>query len=220
MPSASLRVAVVTGHHPFDVVGFHQALRALPGTDCYVQDLTDFAGAPSDVRRGYDVVVFYNMHTALPGKKPSWFEAGIGPVINQLGDTEQGIVLLHHALLAFPESPVWSGLVGIKQRTLSSYHSDQTLRIDVADAAHPITAGLDSWTLVDETYAMAEPDEEGARVLLTTDHSPSMHAIAWIHRFRNARVFCYQSGHDNRVFADIDFRTVLGRGIRWCAAVP
>ncbi len=217
MPSTSLRVAVVTGHHPFDVVGFHQALRALPETDCYAQDLTDFASAPPEVRRGYDAVVFYNMHTALPGEDPSWFEAGIGPVIDQLGESDQGIIILHHALLAFPESAVWSGLVGIGQRTLSSYHPDQTLRIDVADRAHPITVGLDSWTIVDETYAMAEPDEEGNRVLLTTKHSPSMRAIAWTRRFRNARVLCYQSGHDNRVYADPGFRTVLGRGIRWCA---
>lgn len=217
MPNASLRVAVVTGHHPFDVVGFHQMVRALPETDCYVQDLTDFASAPAEVRKSYDAVVFYNMHTALPGENPPWFESGIVPVIDQLGEADQGIVVLHHALLAFPESPVWSGLVGIGARTLSNYYPDQTLRIEIADAGHAITAGLAPWTIVDETYAMAEPDDEDNHVLLTTPHSPSMRTIAWTRRFRNARVLCYQSGHDNRVYADPGFRTVLGRGIRWCA---
>jgi type 1 glutamine amidotransferase len=64
---------------------------------------------------------------------------------------------------------------------------------------------------------MADPEGDGNHILLTTDHSPSMHNIAWTRHYRNARVFCYQSGHDNRVYANPGFRAVLGRGIQWCA---
>ena len=66
-----LRVAVITGGHPFDVVGFHRLFRALRGCDVYIQALEDWA---ADVRRAgnlYDVLVFYHMHTALPQDGPA-----------------------------------------------------------------------------------------------------------------------------------------------------
>jgi type 1 glutamine amidotransferase len=54
-------------------------------------------------------------------------------------------------------------------------------------------------------------------VLLTTDHPKSMKTLGWVRQHRNARVFCLQSGHDGVTWASPEFRTVLERGIRWCA---
>ncbi len=45
----------------------------------------------------------------------------------------------------------------------------------------------------------------------------SMKVLAWARQYKNARVFCCQSGHDNQVFADPNFRTVIARGIQWLA---
>ena len=47
--------------------------------------------------------------------------------------------------------------------------------------------------------------------------SESMKTLAWTRQYKNARVFCCQSGHDNQVFADSNFRTVIARGIQWLA---
>jgi type 1 glutamine amidotransferase len=44
-----------------------------------------------------------------------------------------------------------------------------------------------------------------------------MSAIAWTRDFKGSRVFCLQSGHDNETYVDPNFRTVLTRGIQWCA---
>ena len=46
---------------------------------------------------------------------------------------------------------------------------DQTVRIDVADTEHPITATLEPWDIVDETYHADDADED-SHILLTTDH--------------------------------------------------
>ena len=37
------------------------------------------------------------------------------------------------------------------------------------------------------------------------------------YRFRKARVFYLQPGHNNDAWADETFRTVLSRGIQWVA---
>jgi len=70
--------------------------------------------------------------------------------------------------------------------------------------------------MIDETYKMDDPGE-GSHALLTTDNPTSMKTIAWTRQHKNARVFCFQSGHDNDTFVDPNFREVLARGIQWVA---
>ena len=214
-PTTDIRTAVVTGRHPFDVPGFHAVLRNIPGVDCYPQHLNDFVADAGHVRADYHVVVFYNFHQPTPGTEDGWWASGAREALEALGETDQGIFILHHALLAYPEWPFWSDLCGIPDRSFS-YHMGEHVHVDIADPDHPITQGLRPWTMVDETYGMSDPGED-SHVLLTTEHTKSMHALAWTRQHRNARVFCYQSGHGNRTYTNYSFRTVVARGIRWLA---
>ena len=97
-----------------------------------------------------------------------------------------------------------------------SFHLDQQFHVEIARSDHPITTGLAAWDMIDETYVMAEPDD-GNDILLTVDHPRSTKAIAWTRTFRQAPVFCFQSGHDDRAYADSHFRRIVERGIQWCA---
>ncbi|MFQ6132499.1 MAG: ThuA domain-containing protein [Armatimonadota bacterium] len=210
-----IKTAVVTGRHPYEVPGFHDALASIPEIACYVQHMEDFAADAAGVREQYDVLVFYNFHQATPTDEGEWWERGMKTSLERLGETKQGILVLHHAVLAFLEWPFWAELVGIADRKFD-FHIGETLTIEVADPDHPITQGLTSWETVDETYVTNEPGE-GSEVLLTTDHPKSMRSIGWTRRHGQARVFCLQSGHDNRAYANPSFRTVLSRGIQWLA---
>ena len=93
---------------------------------------------------------------------------------------------------------------------------DQTVHVDIVDPQHPTTQGLNPWEMVDEIYIMADPGED-SELLLTTDHPESMKMLAWARQYKNARVFCCQSGHDDQVFSDPNFRRVISQGIRWLA---
>ncbi len=212
---APIKTAVVTGEHPFDVPGFQAVFRGIPSIDFYPQHLDDFVADWGQVRRSYDVVLFYNFHQRTPGAQESWWNQGMRVVLEELGSSTQGIFVLHHAILAFPQWQLWSDICGIQDRSFV-HHPDETVRIDVAAPGHPITPEPASWTIVDETYTMDEP-AEGSNILLTTANPRSMAAIAWTRQYGQSRVFCFQSGHDNRVFADPGFRTIVARGIAWSA---
>jgi len=208
-PQGKIKVAVITGSHPFDVPNFHALFRAIPDIDAYPQDLENFAADWGEIRKGYDALVFFNMHGELPAEGP------IATAIAELGETSQGIVVLHHAILAFPKSPQWSELVGLNDRSFE-YFIGESVHIEVANPDHAITQGMTDWDLLDETYTMADPGAD-SQILLTTHHPRSMHAIAWTRKYRSARVFCYQSGHDKLAWLHPQFREVLARGIRWSA---
>lgn len=214
----ALKVAVVTGGHRYEVPQFHQLFRQMSHLDVYIQHLEDFAASSQAVREAYDVVLFYIMMVegpvdeGLPGYAGKPLSA-----LSQLGQTSQGIFLLHHALLAYPQWPVWNALTGIKNSWADfSYEHDLSLRLQVADPDHPITQGLDDWEMIDETYKMNEPDED-SHLLLTLDHPQSMRAIAWTRQYGQSRVFCLQSGHDHQTWQNEQFAALVERGILWCA---
>jgi type 1 glutamine amidotransferase len=212
---AKIKVAVLTGQHTFDVPSFHTLFRSMSSIDPYVQTLEDFAADVGRVHSQYDALVFYNFHREVPDPDSSRAATAVYQTLHQLGESAQGIVVLHHAILAFPEWPLWSELCGIQDRHFG-YHDNQRVRLEIANAQHPITRGLTSWEMVDETYTMHDAGE-GSDILLTTDHPKSMKTIAWARQFKRARVFCFESGHDNQAYADAHFSAVLERGIQWVA---
>jgi len=219
-----IKVAVVFQGHPYDVAGFRGMFDRMPDVDYYLQDLENWALDAGKCWHDYDVHLFYNMHYwgrfATRGRMA---EYRVRDTIEHLGETEQGIIVLHHALLAFPDTANWSALCNIENRRLRGCDAGQTVTTEIANPDHPITRGLEPWTMTDELYVIDEPKQpkgfmqRGSDILLTTDHPKSMKALGWAHQYRKSRVFCYESGHDNLVYRDVSFQTVLNRAIRWTA---
>ncbi|MFO7899320.1 MAG: ThuA domain-containing protein [Planctomycetota bacterium] len=208
-----IKVAVVTGRHAFDVPGLHALFRRMHDVDPYFQHVRNLAADQGGVREDYDVILFYHWHKQTPAG--DW-PAELGrPALDALGQTDQGIVVLHHALLCHDGWPPWTALTGIPDRSVEVRHGE-TLHVEIADPDHPITRGLAAWDIVDEPYRMAEPDADSRR-LLTTDHPHSMQTLAWTRRYRASRVFCLELGHDDVAYTNPNFQTVLHRGISWCA---
>jgi len=196
-----LKCAVITGGHGHDVLHLHRFFRGLPDVDAYVQHMDDFASARASARDSYDGGPWYSGRP-----KTAW---------EHLGETEQGIVILHHAILAYPQWPVRNQKVGIQDRSFD-HHPEQILRVEIANSDHPITTGLHAWEMADETYMMDEPGAD-SDILSTADHPKSMSAIAWTRLHKRARVFCFQSGHDNLTWSNPNFGALVSRGIQWAA---
>jgi type 1 glutamine amidotransferase len=213
--NGNIQLALVTGGHTFQVPPLYEVFRQMPDADFYPQAIDEFT-ADAQVAAQYDVVLFYTMHQFVPGDELPWYQKKLFSTLEQLGRANQGIGILHHSLVAFPKWPLWSEIVGIGEREAITPHFAQSVTTRIVDRQHPITQGLDDWTMCDETYEMSEPRvEDGNHVLLTTGHPHSMKTLAWSRTFRQSRVFCYQSGHDASTFGDTNFRKVIHNAVRW-----
>ena len=204
----AVKIVVVTGGHPYDVPNFEKLFQSLEGIQTTFQTMDKFVASPAAARDSFDAVLFY--HMLMPTPKDKALEA-----LEHLGSTQQGLFVLHHALLAYPKWQVWTDIMGIANRKFGYYH-DQKLHINVLDPQHPITKGMKSWDMADETYTMADAGQ-GSEILLTTDHPKSMKTIGWTRQYKKSRVFCLESGHDNQPWADPNYRQVVRRGLLWCA---
>ncbi len=204
-----VKVAVITGNHPFEVPEFVNFFRSLSGVDAYIQDLDNFAADMSDCRRDYDVLLFYSMF----GQPPA--DAATRRAIERLGETNQGLFLLHHGILGWPDWHIWTEIVGIENRQFT-YHPGQMVEVEIVDPNHPITKGLKPWKMLDEIYRMNDA-ADGSHVILGTHNPKSLNTLGWVRQYRNSPVFCYASGHGRDTWADPNFRTVVERGICWAA---
>ena len=202
-----MNIAVVTGEHGFREKDFDAVFQSMEGIAFVREDLDVFVDDPD--QKEYDTVVFYNFHRPSPTEKQA-------KAILSLTERGQGIVVLHHAILAFPEWNAYSDICGIGDRADFGYFPKQTLQVQVTDPTHPITEGLADWEMGDETYTMKSAGENST-ILLTVDHPNSMDVLGWAREYGNSRIFCLQSGHDNVTYSNPNFREVLRRGIQWCA---
>ncbi len=211
-----LRVAVVTGGHAFDVPNFYQLLRDLPGIDAYPQHLEHFASSSPEVRDAYDVVVFYGMDQGVPSDDVPHFAGKPKTAIERVVSRGQGVVILHHALLAWVQWDLWNELTGFDNRNFR-YKEGLQLTIEVANDQHAITRGLDAIQIVDEGYVLHGEYDGKGDVLLTTDHDDALKQAAWARQHGKCRVFCLPLGHDNQAWTNPGFREILARGIKWSA---
>ena len=207
-----IKLAVVVGGHPYDVPGFRALFESIPDVDPYVQDVDNWAR--SEVWDQYDAFIFFNMIAWGTWSVRKDMDDRIKAAIERLGENGAGIFIWHHALLAFPEDETFDAVCNQGNRRLDGFEAKAELNQKVVDSNHPITEGIDDWTLVTEAFGMEAP-WEGSHELITVDHPVSMPVLAWTHEYKKSRVFCYQVGHDAEIWNDPSFYKVLTRGIRW-----
>ena len=205
----NLQIAVVTGGHPFDVVPFHKLWRAMPNVETYVQTLDDWA-RDAKAAEFYDVVVLYNFQQQL---NDGWKST----IQSVLGRREQGIVVLHHGLVAFKGWSLWDELTGIPDRTNNRYKFDQEIPVKIENPSHPIAKNVTPYVIHDEVYHVAEPKLAAGELLFTTTHPDSMRAIGWTHSYHDSRVFCLESGHGPSAYENPNFRQIVKNALWWTA---
>ena len=121
--SEKIKVAVVVGEHPYQIVPFQKAFESIDNIETYIQSLELFCACSKQERQWYDVVIFYNFHMNTPSEQSALYD---------LGETNQGIFVLHHGILAFPEWDVWADITGIKNRKFNFFY-DQKVSYNIVN---------------------------------------------------------------------------------------
>ncbi len=223
--AGTLRVAVLTGGHGYDKKKFPAAFAGHADLDVTIlEGPKEGGGAPARLLEDpnavpYDVLVLYNFRRKLSKPQRASFL--------ELLDRGTGLVVLHHAIVAYPNWPQWEKIIGAKyylapterdgvKYARSVWKHGVEIPVTVADPNHPITRGMKDFTITDETYGKWTWFP-GSTVLLTTDHPRNEKQLAWAKTYRKARVVYIQLGHGPHAFSDENYRKIVARSIRWTA---
>ena len=123
-----------------------------------------------------------------------------------------GVVGMHSAADSFKENPEYI-------RTLGGAFITHPTPLDVAvqfvDKEHPITAGLEDFTLREELYILDYEPERVHVLAETYSYEDKMQPIAWTREEGNGRIFYCSLGHHESSWENENVRTLLRRGLQW-----
>ena len=121
----------------------------------------------------YDVLVFYDYMVELPAADSSVFQ--------NLTRQGKSLLFMHHAICSFQQ---WEGYMemlggkyimagpGMDSGDVSDYKHDIDMEIGVVDRGHPVTKGMEDFTIHDEGYSNIRLTKD-ITPLLSTDHPAS-----------------------------------------------
>lgn len=128
-----------------------------------------------------------------------------------------GLLACHTAAICFDGHPRWAAAIGGAWNWDRSSHPPLgPVRISPTPAGqeHPITAGLEAFTTVDEVYGFLDTDPEIVP-LLTSAHGGTDHPVLWARSVGHGRVVTDLLGHDVAAVTGPEHREILGRAARW-----
>lgn len=153
----------------------------------------------------YDLLVFYytvgEISEAQKNGLLDWLASG------------KGYVGIHSAADSFRECPEYRAMVGGWFVTHPHFRSYQ---VSVLNAEHPITEGLDEFTVEDEQY-ITDYDPR-VHVLATALYKGIARPVAWTKPWGNGKVFYLALGHNPEACLHETFQLMLTRGCLWAAA--
>jgi len=216
----SIKVVVVTGGHGFEKEPFFALFEGLEDIDYVRAEQQDDSEIFEDISGWeYDVIVLYNMTQEISPRRRENFL--------KLLDKGVGVVALHHSIGAFQEWPEYRKIIGARyylkpmeeqglMHGKSGYKHDLDIAVHVADSRHPITRGINDFSIFDEVYNKCSFESDN-HILLTTEHPNSDKPIGWVRKWKNSRVCYIQSGHGPEAYANPNYKRLVSRAIRWSA---
>lgn len=210
-------VLLVAGGHSFDTIEFFDLFNSLEGIEV---DSVYYPEALEKLRTGtdaYDVLVFYDYMPDLP--------LADSVVFQKLTRQGKPLLFLHHALCSFQH---WEGYMdmlggkyvmpgpGVDSALFSDYEHDIDMDIEVMDRKHPVTLGMEDFSIHDEGYsniAMAP----GITPLLKTDHPDSSPMMGWTLSSDQSTIVYLMLGHDRQAYENPAFKLLLEQSIPWLA---
>jgi len=216
-----IRVLLTSGGHGFEEEPFYAMFDDMKDIEYTKAKMPDDAGMlKPGLEKEFDCIVMYDMCTpAINSEQQKAFQA--------LLNTGIGLVSMHHNLGAHNGWDGFRKIIGgqfiLSDREIDGkaykttpWDHDQVLNVKVVDKDHPITRGVEDFTIHDETYGLFHM-EPGIKPLLTTDHPDNNREVAWTYKCGKSPVFYFMLGHDGKAYANPGYRKVLHQGIRWAA---
>ena len=212
-----VNVLIVTGGHGFEREQFFDMFNSFEGvTHKEAVHPNANSNYAADLAKDIDVFVFYDMNQDITQEDQNNFL--------QMAQAGKGLVFLHHSLANYQSWDKFLDIIGGrylldtmevdgKEYPGSTYEHDVDMNIKVV-GQHPVTSGLQDFTIHDEIYGGYWVSPK-VIPLLKTDHPQSTETIAWTNHYGKSRIVTIQLGHDHFAWENDNYRKLLLNAIKW-----
>jgi hypothetical protein len=126
-----------------------------------------------------------------------------------------GVLAVHAAISSLRDYDVWRSAIGGDWIVGASGHPPiGPAEVGIEPVAHPITAGLADFSLVDERYTGLTTDPEVVG-LASHRHAGRSFPMLWAREYGRSRVVYDALGHDTRSYESPPHRELIRRAAVW-----
>jgi type 1 glutamine amidotransferase len=164
----------------------------------------------------YDVVVLHFMDWETPDPGPNARRSLRGFVSGG-----KGLFIVHFACGAFQEWPEFRNLAGrVWDPKLRGHDPRGPFTVEITDAEHPITRGMQSFETDDELYTCLTGDDP-ITVLATARSKVDSkdYPMAFVLTYGKGKVFHSVLGHDVKAICNPNVAELFRRGCAWTAGL-
>ncbi len=166
----------------------------------------DYSALQEDHLKNYDAVVLYTTGAEKQG-------ADIDALVSFV-ESGKALIGVHNAADSFTKDAAFVALIGGKFRT---HPAQLDITTDIVDPTHPITNGLETFTVHDELYLFSDYNPAHVHLLAQTnsfaDERPV--PIAWTREQGAGRVFYLSLGHNPTTLEDGHWKRFFTQGVEW-----
>jgi len=217
---------LLTGGHAHDFAGTSQAVADLLATEGIRTRITEDLHAAFDELCGsarYDLLTVNAVRFRMLPDRYRELKGAYAFDLDEVGREAilshlrrgGGLLALHTAAICFDDWPTWPDIVGASWDWENSGHPPPVASaITLTDEAHPITAGLEDFEVVDEVYhgMTFAPD---VVPLATSGYQGRPQPVLWAHTWNGSRVATDLLGHSRRSLEHPAHATIVARAALW-----
>ena len=223
--AAPVRVLILTGQHNHNWRETTPRFQAIYKADnCFAVEVTEtpWTLTPADLDR-YDVLVS-NWNTFGKRDAPVWDAAMKAAFLKWIG-AGKGFVVIHAGGSLYYDWPEFQKLIGATWDKGTYHPKQQEFTVEITAPDHPITRGIEAFTVFDEPWQKMVVNNPAAQVLAravipqdqggTGEPEPMAFAV----EYGGGRCFNLVLGHTQQVHAHPVFGELLRRGTKWAASL-
>lgn len=160
----------------------------------------------------YSTVILSKANNTSESIDDEWMTPGVETAFLEYVSRGKSLLVLHSGSAGYKETPTLRALMG----GVFESHPKQCPVTVEPRAGHPLAAGAEPFTAVDEHYMMAF-DNKAADVFMTTRSEHGEQPGGWTRMEGKGRVCMLTPGHNVEVWLESSYQTLLENALGWCA---
>ena len=178
----------------------------------WVEDARDWS---QERMAACSLVVLTKSDNVSAADQTSWMTEAVQTAFVDHVRKGNGLLAIHSGIAGYEQWPAMRSLLG----GVFTHHPDQCPVAVELQAGHPLSAGVEPFTLKDEHYFVAL-DDPRVDIFATTRSEHGEQPGAWRRMEGAGRVAVLTPGHNLDVWLNPSFQTMLLNALRWCGKMP
>lgn len=184
------------------------ALRDCGFTFDWIENAADWS---AERMAAYPLVVLVKANNVSATDESQWMTPDVEAALHDHVQQGHGLLTIHSGTAGYRDAVVLRNLLG----GVFVRHPKQCPVTVEPQLGHPLTAGSEPFTLVDEHYFMEMTDERVDCFLQTTSEHGTQPG-GWTRNEGAGRVCVLTPGHNLEVWLHPAYQTLIHNGLRWC----